>query len=105
MTGRALHFRNQRRIGVFACVIAPLAVMLFGCEAGGLRPTKEFLQAKPGDMEWVKEAKFGWFYSPPDWHHPDYRTDSHHKYIKYMHGQLRELCTNYGKVDIIWFDG
>ncbi|KPK50637.1 MAG: hypothetical protein AMK72_01700 [Planctomycetes bacterium SM23_25] len=22
-----------------------------------------------------------------------------------MHGQLRELCTNYGKVDIIWFDG
>ena len=21
-----------------------------------------------------------------------------------MHGQVRELCTNYGKIDIMWFD-
>ncbi len=49
--------------------------------------------------------KLGWYYSPPDWHHPDYRTENHRRYIEYMHGQLRELCTNYGKVDIIWFDG
>lgn len=49
--------------------------------------------------------KLGWYYSQPDWHHPDYRTENHRRYIEYMHGQLRELCTNYGKVDIIWFDG
>lgn len=49
--------------------------------------------------------KVGWYYSPPDWHHPDYRTDNHARYIEYLHGQLRELCTNYGKIDIIWFDG
>ena len=47
----------------------------------------------------------GFYYSPPDWHHPDYRTDNHQRYIEYLHGQLRELCTNYGKVDILWFDG
>ena len=49
--------------------------------------------------------KFGIYYSPPDWHHPDYRTERHENYIKYMHGQLRELCSNYGRVDIVWFDG
>ena len=49
--------------------------------------------------------KVGWYYSPPDWHHPDYRTENHARYIEYLHGQLRELCTNYGKIDIIWFDG
>jgi len=50
--------------------------------------------------------KLGWYYSPPDWHHPDYRNPAtHDRYITFLHGQLRELCTHYGKVDIIWFDG
>ncbi|MCX8038201.1 MAG: alpha-L-fucosidase [Candidatus Sumerlaeia bacterium] len=49
--------------------------------------------------------KVGWYYSQPDWYHPDYRTENHARYIEYLHGQLRELCTNYGKIDIIWFDG
>jgi len=48
----------------------------------------------------------GFYYSPPDWHHPDYRNGQRHrKYIEYLHGQIRELCGNYGKVDILWFDG
>ena len=47
----------------------------------------------------------GFYYSPPDWHHPDCLTENHSRYVEYLHGQLRELCTNYGKVDIIWFDG
>ena len=49
--------------------------------------------------------KLGFYYSPVDWHHPDYRTENHARYIKYMHDQLREICSNYGKIDIIWFDG
>jgi len=49
--------------------------------------------------------KLGYYYSPPDWHHPDYRTENHLRYIKFLHGQLREICSNYGKIDIIWFDG
>ncbi len=49
--------------------------------------------------------RLGFYYSPVDWHHPDYRTARHADYIRYMHGQLRELCTNYGRVDVLWFDG
>ena len=49
--------------------------------------------------------KLGFYYSPVDWYHPDYRTAQHARYIKFLHGQIRELCSNYGKVDIIWFDG
>jgi alpha-L-fucosidase len=47
----------------------------------------------------------GFYYSPPDWHHPDYRAASHTNYVRYMHAQLRELCSNYGRVDVLWFDG
>jgi alpha-L-fucosidase len=46
-----------------------------------------------------------WYYSQPDWHHPDYRTANHARYVAYLHGQIRELCTNYGKIDGLWFDG
>jgi alpha-L-fucosidase len=49
--------------------------------------------------------KLGYYYSPVDWYHPDYRTENHPRYIKFLHGQLREICINYGKIDIIWFDG
>ena len=31
------------------------------------------------------------YYSQPDWHHPDYRTENHARYVEYFHGQVREL--------------
>jgi alpha-L-fucosidase len=49
--------------------------------------------------------KVGFYYSPVDWYHPDYRTENHARYIRFLHGQLREICSNYGTIDIIWFDG
>jgi len=48
--------------------------------------------------------KLGFYYSPVDWYHPDYRTENHSRYIEFLHGQIRELCTNYGRLDIMWFD-
>lgn len=48
--------------------------------------------------------KLGFYYSPRDWHHPDYLTKDHYRYLEFYHGQIEELCTNYGKVDILWFD-
>ena len=54
------------------------------CRAGGLR--------------------FGIYYSPRDWHHPDYGIGDNKKYTAYLDGQLRELLTNYGLVDVLWFD-
>jgi len=47
----------------------------------------------------------GWYYSPRDWYHPDFATENHARYLDFYLGQLRELCTNYGQVDILWFDG
>ena len=52
--------------------------------------------------------KLGWYYAPCDWYDLDCRnTDPkrHDIYIKRMQEQLRELMTNYGKVDMLWFDG
>jgi alpha-L-fucosidase len=66
--------------------------------------------------------KVGFYYSLLDWHHPDYphygdgihpesdneawKGKQHNldNYISYMHNQVRELVTNYGKIDIMWFD-
>ncbi len=49
--------------------------------------------------------KLGFYHSPVDWYHPAYRTENHEQYIKFLHGQVCELCTNYGDLDIMWFDG
>lgn len=44
------------------------------------------------------------YYSQPDIHHPDYKVDQP-AYDRYFHNQVHELLTEYGKVDLIWFDG
>jgi alpha-L-fucosidase len=44
------------------------------------------------------------YYSQPDWHHPDYLGPNHDRYIKFLHGQIRELLTNYGYIYGLWFD-
>ncbi|HWD90104.1 MAG TPA: alpha-L-fucosidase [Mucilaginibacter sp.] len=70
--------------------------------------------------------KVGFYYSLLDWHHPDYTADSAYpltqedttqanydrinkgrdmnKYRAYLRNQVRELMTNYGKIDILWLD-
>ncbi|MBR5868270.1 MAG: alpha-L-fucosidase, partial [Clostridia bacterium] len=62
------------------------------------------------------------YYSLIDWHHPQFPIDRLHPrrkdpdaeeqnqgrdmkvYAEYMRNQVRELLTNYGKIDILWFD-
>jgi alpha-L-fucosidase len=51
----------------------------------------------------------GFYYSLMDWHHPDGALCAHdeaarRRFVDYIHGQVRELCTNYGKVAILWYD-
>ena len=72
--------------------------------------------------------KVGFYFSPGDWHYPGYplgdvdfdynkrgqyppienseqnRRDFE-KFYAYTIGQLRELLTGYGKIDLLWFDG
>jgi alpha-L-fucosidase len=46
--------------------------------------------------------KVGLYLSPWDRNNPDYGTP---KYNQYFSDQLRELLTNYGRIDEVWFDG
>ncbi len=54
--------------------------------------------------------KVGFYYSPMDWRFPGYfRPDLYWESAEAMkkqcHDQLMELMTNYGKIDLLWFDG
>ena len=48
--------------------------------------------------------RFGIYYSPRDWHHPDYGMGDNRKYVDCMNAQMRELLTQYGPVDLLWFE-
>ncbi len=66
--------------------------------------------------------KVGFYYSLIDWHHPDFTVDRIHalrnqpdraalnqgrdmsRYREYMKNQVRELLTDFGEIDIIWYD-
>ena len=48
--------------------------------------------------------KLGWYYSTRDWTHPDYLQGDNEAYNSYYENQVEELLTDYGKVDIMWFD-
>jgi hypothetical protein len=64
--------------------------------------------------EYVEAARaeglrFGFYFSLMDWHHPDgarCATDpeARHRFVDYAHAQIHELTTNYGKVDVLWYD-
>jgi len=46
----------------------------------------------------------GWYYSPMDWRDPDCRTAKNAEFVQRMQAELTELLTNYGKIDVLWFD-
>jgi alpha-L-fucosidase len=53
--------------------------------------------------------KVGFYHSLMDWHHPDgarcaYDEDARRRFLDYIQGCARELCTNYGRIDIWWHD-
>mgnify|MGYP002640148421 CR=1 FL=1 len=69
-----------------------------------------------------RDMKVGFYHSLIDWHHPNFVIDDLHsmrnhpdraelnktreqqQYIEYLHGQVRELLTDYGKVDMLFYD-
>ncbi len=46
----------------------------------------------------------GWYFSPMDWRDPDCRSVNNDRFVAHMQDELRELLTNYGKIDVLWFD-
>lgn len=83
----------------------------------GRDAVKEFVEAVRAEG-----LRVGLYFSLIDWHHPDYPHygDRYHpmrenpaygnenrnfdRYLDYLHGQVREICSNYGKLDLLWFD-
>ena len=67
--------------------------------------------------------RVGFYHSVIDWHHPQYAyarskqlphplrgkpypngERDHSKYVDYLHAQVNELISNYGPIDIMWWD-
>lgn len=53
--------------------------------------------------------KIGFYSSLMDWHHPDgwrcaFDKEARLRFTHYLTELNRELCTNYGKIDILWYD-
>jgi hypothetical protein len=48
--------------------------------------------------------KLGWYFSPMDWKDPRFRNAQNPDFVKTMQAELRELLTNYGQIDLLWFD-
>lgn len=55
--------------------------------------------------------RVGLYYSLADWRFPAYWEGPGHdpegfrRFIDYVHRQVEELCTRYGTIDVLWFDG
>ena len=53
--------------------------------------------------------KVGFYYSLMDWHHPDGArclkdAAARRRFVKFTQGCVRELMSNYGDIDILWYD-
>jgi alpha-L-fucosidase len=85
-------------------------------------PAKRDLLKEYVDAFRNEGIRVGFYYSVIDWHHPDFTIDLLHprrndpdaeklnegrdmkRYAQYMRDQVTELLTNYGKIDILWYD-
>jgi len=55
------------------------------------------------------DLKIGFYYSLMDWHHPDGAAcakdeAARRRFLDFTQGCVRELMSNYGKIDILWYD-
>ena len=85
-------------------------------------PAKRDLLTPMVDAFRSHDMRVGLYHSLIDWHHPDFLIDDVHsmrnhpdreklnknrdqaKYIAYLHGQVKELLTQFGQIDVLWFD-
>jgi alpha-L-fucosidase len=61
------------------------------------------------DAARAEGLRVGFYYSLMDWHHPDgarCASDeaARRRFVDYLHEHVRELLTNYGTIDILWYD-
>ncbi|MEM2443621.1 MAG: alpha-L-fucosidase, partial [Candidatus Bathyarchaeia archaeon] len=78
------------------------------------------VKATPAKRDFIAEyveacrragMRIGFYYSLLDWRWPEYwdgpakNPEGWARLRDYVHAQVRELMTNYGKIDILWYDG
>jgi alpha-L-fucosidase len=73
-------------------------------QAAGRDLVREYVDAARAEG-----LRVGFYYSLMDWHHPDgarcaENESARRRFVDYIHTHIRELMTNYGKVDILWYD-
>jgi alpha-L-fucosidase len=73
-------------------------------QAAGRDLVKEYVEAARAEG-----LRVGFYYSLMDWHHPDGARcaedeAARQRFVQYIHTHIRELMTNYGKIDILWYD-
>lgn len=80
---------------------------------------RQFVEAMRAEV-----LRVGLYFSLIDWHHPDYPAfteadkpygfprggkdptpEQWERFTSFMFAQIRELLTNYGPIDVLWFDG
>ena len=82
-------------------------------------PCGKDLMAELAEACHKRDFPLGFYYSCADWHHPNYPNQGRHheldgpkpgdepdlmKYLVFLRAQVRELCTNYGKLHAFWWD-
>ncbi len=67
-------------------------------------PFKRDLCAELSQAARQDGLRIGWYFSPMDWRDPDFRTERNGDFLKRMQGEIRELLSNYGRIDVMWFD-
>jgi alpha-L-fucosidase len=73
-------------------------------QAAGRDLVKEYVEAARAEG-----LRVGFYYSLMDWHHPDGSRcardeEARRRFVPYIHTQIRELLTNYGRIDVLWYD-
>jgi len=84
----------------------------------GNTPYKRDIMSEIARAYRAKGMRIGWYHSIMDWHHPDYLPRrpwelanrpvgdaNFDRFFDYLKGQVAELLTNYGQIDVMWFDG
>jgi len=51
-----------------------------------------------------QDEEIGWYFSPMDWRDPDCRSANNDRFVLKMRAELREILSNYGQINLVWFD-
>lgn len=93
--------RHHEGFSLWDSKVNPYNSVNYGCHRDIVR---EFVEACREEG-----LKIGFYSSLMDWHHPDgascaYDDEARRRFTKYIEDLNTELLTNYGKIDILWYD-